>query len=409
MITINFQNIFGTKIKQEEFEQKSEKLPDFLEKIHNKNLGFYQIFDDSNFQTQVKEIEIFAKSLRQKFSHFVVLGMGGSALGFEVIQKIFEHKSDKTFKVLKNIDPATILELEETFPLEKTGFIVVSKSGTTVETISEFLYFKTKVPAENFVFVSEKDSFLHKTATEMNCQFFEMPNNIGGRFSVLTAVGMLPSAILGVNIHKILAGGKSMAKNFQSEKFTENVSFKLATAQFIATKKNLNTHVLWTYSEKIKSFGFWVEQLLAESTGKKGSGITPLIATGVTDQHSTLQNFVEGIDNKFFLFLRPKSYVKTEKIQAPEKFNFINGKKFSEIMDAEFRGTRDSLTEKNCPNLTIEIDEISEFTLGELFMLFECKTAFLGEFFKINAFDQPGVERSKVLTKEFLTKTKINL
>ncbi len=394
---LSLENTFKHNISRAEFDALAPRLPEYLEKIKQRDVGFYNSFVS---ESEIAEIEKFAKAYRQKFSHFVVLGIGGSALGFEVLQNIFGQEN---FRVLKNIDPYLISQLEKDFPLDETCFIVISKSGGTIETLSQFFYFSERVPKENFVFISEEGTFLHQKSQEFDVPFFSMPVNVGGRFSVLTEVGLVPAALSGINIKDLISGAKKGAKDFLQPDCKNNSAFQIASAMFLAHENKQRTHVFWTYSEMLKGLGAWIEQLLAESTGKNGQGITPLTAMGATDHHSTLQNFAEGMNDKFYIFIKPATYLQNAKISCPEQFSYLQGRNFAEIFEAEFEGTRQSLAEKGRSSLTLEIEEITPYYIGEIFMLWEAVTAFLGEFMGINAYDQPGVERSKVVAREILS------
>jgi len=399
---IDFTNIFKSEaVSREEFKNSGEKIPEFLTKIGNRRQGFYQIFDDADFLVEVAEIKKFAGFCAGKYDDIVVCGTGGSALGILAIQESliskFSRKKPK-LHVLENIDDEVISELTEYLDFSRTLFIIISKSGGTIETISQYEYFRGILTEKNLelknhlVFITGKLGLLREESAKNDILTFSVPENIGGRFSVLTAVGLLPAALIGVNIDELLAGGRDFAKKFQNENLAENLSFQLASAQFLSKKPQ---NVLMPYSAKMKKFGNWWAQLLAESTGKDGKGITPIPAQGVTDQHSQLQLFVDGPADKLVIFIEISPFDKTQ-----DKRDSV----FKKLMQAELHGTIQSLTEKNRPNLTIQIEEISANSLGELFVLFMGATAFLGEFMEINAFDQPGVERSKVLAKELLGK-----
>ena len=251
---------------------------------------------------------------------------------------------------------------------------------------------------------------------EPSIRTFSVPENVGGRFSVLTAVGLLPAALLGLDVEALLRGARAMRDRFLSPNFKENLPFQLAAAQYLLTQKGKSQHVFFPYAQHLLRFGEWYCQLVAESLGKtlneKGeivhTGITPLTALGITDQHSRLQLYQEGPNDKLFLFVEAETLAPSLEIPLPETaaehpaVSYLKGVTFDHFIHSALEGTRRSLTENHRPNLTIRVDEISPETLGELFMLFQGAVAFLGEFLGINAFDQPGVERSKILTRQLL-------
>lgn len=391
---------FDLKNLHKQLNSQEPLIKKFLKKIAEKKQGFYEI---QKLQKTVKEINGFAKKIEGKFSHIVVLGIGGSALGAICLQQSLKHlfenelKNSKTPKlyIIDNIDPILIKELEDIIDYPKTLFIVITKSGETIETLSQYFYFRKNCEKKkldikkHFVFVTDpKNGELKKIANKEKITSFSIPENTGGRFSVLTAVGLLPARLIGIKIEKLLAGAKKMQKKFLSNSIKENQPFVLAAIQFLLKKPMT---VLMPYSQKLIKFTDWHRQLLAESIGKKFNnrgkiifaGITPINALGATDQHSQLQLYNEGPNDKLIIFIEIEKHEKNS---------------FGKLLKIEKALTAQSLTKNNRPNITIHIDSLTEETLGELLMLFMCETAFLGEFFGINAFDQPGVKLSKKLT-----------
>lgn len=405
MLTLNYSNI--TKISQthglsqKEINSKKHLIPSYLKKIHSRDQGFYKVITEST-----TEIKKFATANKNRYQHFVVLGIGGSALGTICLQQSLTHLfKPQKLHVIDNIDPILIKELEDIIDLKKTLFIVISKSGTTLETLSQYNYFRRKTdlakldPKKHFVFITDpKSGTLRKIAGKEKIPCFDVPENIGGRFSVLTAVGLLPAALIGINIDKLLKGArKGKLDFFPTEKnlAKKNTCFTLATIQYLLYKKNKNINVLMPYAQKLIRLTDWYSQLLAESIGKKSNiGITPVRAVGATDQHSQIQLYNDGPNDKLSIFMDVKKPLTD--MQIPGSITF------HELLQTEKTATAQALTKNNRPNITIEIDSICEETLGELFMFFEGTTAFLGEFFNINAFNQPGVELGKKLTEKML-------
>ncbi|MFA6305400.1 MAG: glucose-6-phosphate isomerase [Candidatus Gracilibacteria bacterium] len=401
MITINFDN---TKIT----EKISEKnISDFLKKIESRKQGFYKIIDDKK---SISEIETLAKKLKNNFKYFVVLGIGGSALGTICLKNALKpHDHEKLF-VIDNIDPDFIKETENKIEIAKTLFIVVSKSGDTLETLSQFFYFRKKIedkklsPQKHFIFITdEKKGFLRDTAKKENFKTLDVPEAVGGRFSVLTSVSLFPAALIGINIQKLITGAKKMRDIFSSKDAKKNLPFSLAKTQYDFYKKGFKTNVLFPYSNSLTSFSDWTTQLICESLAKKFdnkkreifAGISVIKALGATDQHAQSQLFHEGPNNKLIIFFEIENFKNTLKIPNEILKNIT----FNKLINIEKASTEKSLKESKRPGITIKINELNEESLGELFMLFECATAFLGEMMSINAFDQPGVEYSKKLTK----------
>lgn len=402
----NLQKISATHgITANDLTPYQNRISDYIQKIESRNQGFYKIPDDTE---TIRKIEEFAANNSQKYSHIVILGIGGSALGTICIQQALSHlyKTPRLI-VLDNIDPVMMKEAEEAIEIDKTLFIVISKSGGTPETLAQYAYFREKAKKENFVFITDPvRGLLRKIATEEDIPAFEIPENVGGRFSVLTPVGLLPAALLGFDIQKMISGAKKMKELFFSENFEQNLPYQIALIQYLLSIKGKNMTVLMPYAQKLFKFSDWYRQLLAESIGKDGIGLTPIPALGATDQHSQSQLYNDGPNDKLIVFIKVKN--KGTDVQIPfnlphsEELDYLKNLSFGKLIDTEMHGTALALTEKDRPNLTMEIEEINEETIGELFMFFEAKVAFLGELFEINAYDQPGVELSKQLTKQLL-------
>jgi len=418
MITLNLDNLFRIDSKHsfsaQEFQAASKNMPNFLEQIHTKDQGFYSVIDD---QALVDSIHEFVAKNQGKFEHIVVLGIGGSSLGTICLQHSLGHlykQSKPSLHVLDNIDPEFITELEEVIDYPKTLFIAISKSGATAETISEFFYFRSQLESkglkyqDHFAFVTDpQKGLLREIAEQEEVTVFDLPQNVGGRFSVLTAVGLLPAALIGIDIDGLLTGARQMRDKFLDQDFDKNLPFQVATIQYLLSQKAKHINVLMPYVQKLNYFADWYKQLLAESIGKTEQvGLTPTKALGVTDQHSQAQLYNDGPNDKLLIFIETAEFSKQVDIPNlyPENpsLDYLNDLSFNKLIKIEKQGTADSLTQNNRPNFTIHIPKVNANTLGQLFMLFEGATAFLGEYFEIDAFNQPGVELSKKLTREYL-------
>lgn len=392
----------------------------YNESLKKKNLGF---LDLPTVQPELNKILEFVKNTTSKYENIVILGIGGSMLGPQTILDVFSQKvieSGLKIYCLDNIDPDLIFQTTKKINLSKTLFLVQTKSGTTPETLAQYFYFedlcnKQKLDIDqHFIFVTDpKAGYLRQFGKQSQVPTFSIPESVGGRFSVLSPVGLLIAGFIGLDLQKLLDGANSVLwENFYGQK-TEIL--KLSTIQFLLSQKNKNITVLMPYSSRLKTLSNWYVQLLSESIGKQkitkdsqktSVGITPLAALGATDQHSQLQLFKEGPSDKLIIFIQIVNH--QVELLIPEihdtNFDYLSQKSFNQLLEAEFLGTRQSLTESLKPNLTLVIDKVNEFSLGELFMTLQLSVAYLGELFEIDAFDQPGVERSKVLTKELLQK-----
>lgn len=382
-------------------------------------------------------------SLKGKFKNFLVVGIGGSALGNIAIHTALNHPfynilSDagrngcpRVF-VLDNIDPDRFSGLMEIFKPEETLFNFITKSGTTVETMSQFLIitrllydrlgngYKEHIVATTD---SEKGTLREITKRE-GFESFVIPAGVGGRYSVLTPVGLFSAAMSGIDITAMLDGAALMDKLCQSDNIWKNPAIMGAALYFLShTKKGKNILVMMPYSNALSGVADWFCQLWAESLGKKISlnkevvhtGLTPVRAIGVVDQHSQLQLYMEGPYDKVITFWTIKRFNKDVSIidetticrgerqvaltfanNIESDLAYLKGHSLNNVMKAEFEGTRLALTEQKRPNCTITLDELSALTLGQLFYLFELQTAYAGKFYNVNAFDQPGVEAGKI-------------
>jgi glucose-6-phosphate isomerase len=394
------------------FDNMSQiNLDHYWELIKSRGQGFTGLPKNTQVSTDIKN---FMERVKNRYNHIVILGIGGSMLGPKcILEALYSPQPGLQIHYLDNIDPYKISQIESNIDLTKTLFLVQTKSGGTPETIAQYLYFRDKVNTHNldaknhFVFVTDpKRGYLRQVANTESIPSFIIPENVGGRFSVLTPVGLLVAALVGLDIDSMLSGAQSVLDNQLSEAYT------LATIQHSLSESGKSINVIMPYSSRLKTFSEWCVQLISESLGKEfdlhgnvvNTGITPVPAVGATDQHSQLQLFAEGPNDKLIIFIKPQDY--GVNIQIPhtdqELLQYLNGHSFNQLLDAEFKGVKAALTERDRPNLTIEIDQVNEFSLGELFMFFELATAFVGEMLNINTFDQPGVERSKVLSRENL-------
>jgi glucose-6-phosphate isomerase len=407
---------------EKEIVKLKNRIPDYINKIYSRKQGFYSIIDDKN---TVLAIQKFTRNVKGKFEDIVLLGIGGSALGAITIQQSLKHLFENELPakkrkyprlhVIDNIDPELITGIEDLIDYRKTLFIVASKSGKTPETISQYFYFRKKCEdkklnhRKHFVFITEHGKgLLGELSEKENIQTFYIPENVGGRFSVLTAVGLLPAALIGININELIEGAKKMRETCFSKNFEKNVAYRIAASQYLLYKKGIRVSVLFPYSQRLIRFTDWYKQLLAESIGKEKIGITPVNALGATDQHSQNQLYNDGPNDKFYIFIKVKNL--GEQIKIPNLFiknentDYIKNLSFNKLLHTEQEGTIQALTHKKRPIIVLNIDQVDEHNLGALFMLFECATAYLGEFFGINAYNQPGVELSKIITKKLLLK-----
>ena len=386
-------------------------------------LGFVDLPSNA---VEAKKIMSWARKVRTSFDTVVVLGIGGSALGPIAIQQALKpaywnwgEKSDRKgflrLFVYDNVDPRWAADLACAIDPRKTLFNVISKSGTTAESLAAYFIFRkavednvgAKKAAEHFVITTDaQKGYLRELATRERMASFEVPDSVGGRFSVLTPVGLVPAALIGVDIVKLLEGAKAMRARCQGEALHTNPAAMFAAIQYLYYQKGAKLSVMMPYSQNLYSVGDWYRQLWAESLGKKldkngrvvNVGPTPIKALGVTDQHSQAQLYMEGPYDKVIAFLSVQDFGKKVVIPKVDKGHYLGGRTLNELLHAEEQGTRAALTKAQRPNLTVTVDEISETTVGELFFFFEMAVSYMGELLNINTFDQPGVELAKIYT-----------
>ena len=383
-------------------------------------VGFVELGGDRELLNQV---EGFAAKSRGKFDDVVILGIGGSALGPIALRtalrpsgwNMLDDKARGGFprlQVLDNVDPETIASLLNRVKLERTVFIVTSKSGGTAETMAQFLIVHDRIASakldvsKQMVFVTDpKQGALRPLAERLNVPALDIPPTVGGRFSVLTPVGTLPAALIGIDVKSLLAGAAEMAKRCQSTELASNPAGVYAMLQWLAdTQLKKTIAVFMPYSDPLRDFADWFVQLWAESLGKKrpdgtSVGSTPLAALGATDQHAQVQLFMEGPADKTVTFVAIKE--RGVDVQIPAGFadvkelGYLTGHSLAELIAIEQRATAGALAKRGRPNMTIHLDRIDAAHVGQLMMFLEIATAYAGQLYGIDAFNQPGVELGK--------------
>ncbi|MBA3656489.1 MAG: glucose-6-phosphate isomerase [Gemmatimonadaceae bacterium] len=383
------------------------------------SVGFLDIASDTRLLAQSLE---FAGKVRRQFDDVVILGIGGSALGPIALRTALraygwntlsreERKEQPRLHVLDNVDPVTIGALLDRIVLPRTLFVVTSKSGGTAETMAQFLIVHERLEiaglpvAHHVVFITDPvQGALRPLAEKLRVHALEIPANVGGRFSILTPVGLLPAALIGIDISRVAAGAADMASRCNDASFESNPALVYATLQWLAdTKHGKHVHVFMPYSDPLRDFAAWFVQLWAESLGKQRSGAgvgpTPLAALGATDQHSQVQLFMEGPADKTVTFVAVRERELDLKIPAAfgdvKELGYLGGHSLAELIDVEQRATAGALAQRGRPNMTISLDKIDGWHIGALIMFLEIATAYAGSLYGIDAFNQPGVELGK--------------
>ncbi len=406
------------------YSQKIKNLPDlnsdilkpYLQSITNaKNELEFELKNNQiaplNIAEQsadVSEIQDLAIKINQQFEKVVVLGVGGSSLGGKTLTSIAKNSAAKII-FMESIDSFSIANDLENINLQKTCFLVISKSGETIETTCQTLILLKKFREadiqnfqQHFIFITQDhQNSIAKIAQEIGSKIYLHPQNIGGRFSYLSIVGLLPAAICGLDIFAIRNGAKRILEDFIDQKITENAIIEISVQQLYLMGKGFSNNVIMPYIDRMKDFTDWYRQLWAESLGKNNFGGTPITSMGTVDQHSQLQLYLEGPRDKFFTFITSKNHPNNfSVIDLPNCPTLFGGKNLSEIVYAEQESTIEVLNQKHLPIRVLELVNLDEETLSGLMMQMFLETILIAKVKNINPFDQPAVEFRKKLAKE---------
>ena len=438
MITLDYTNVSNKIIGDEGLDiasKFSEFAPKIREIITNLNMNkdkpgsWLQWMNLGYNEETVWYVKEFAAMVDHRFDNVLVLGTGGSALGglalshallkpyWNLLSKEQRDDFPRIF-FLDNIDPDEITALLGILDLKKTLVNVITKSGSTAETMAQFMIIKEKLEAElgddyrkHVVATTDKETgILRQLANEEGYKTFVVPDDVGGRFSVFSAVGLVPLALVGIDIDEIIRGIKIMDLNLKNTDIFHNIAAQNALIHYLMDiQKNKYISVMMPYSSRLKYVADWYVQLWAESLGKEydrqGNKInnrpTPIKALGATDQHSQIQLYNEGKNDKIITFIRVDKFDNELKIPNVFEFtglNYLAGKSINQLMNAEADSTKVTLCDYNRPNVTIHLPEINEYYLAQLLYMLEMQTAVIGELYNIDAYNQPVAEEAKNYT-----------
>jgi glucose-6-phosphate isomerase len=391
-------------------KEKKDRLFKSIQKESEK-IGYYKLPEQD-----ISEINDYVQAFDANIEHIVVLGIGGSSLGAKAIDEFLKPIKVPRRKLhfFESTDPINIACSLSKIDMEKAHFLVISKSGGTVETISIFKYVYAPRPdKENFTFITDKGSNLDKFAQDLGSKIFYLPPNVGGRFSVLSVVGLLPLALAGVNIQDVLKGAKEVKDSFFGN---GHLSTALIEKAFFYAKNHTtyNINCLFAYSDTLKYFTEWYVQLWGESLGKEqrnsafNVGLTPIGLIGPKDQHSFLQLIVEGTRDKSVTFIKIQDfehemYIPPVTLKHLEALDNVNGVAFHELINLQCNSVMESLENKgDIPLDEIVINQVNEESIGGLMYYYELLTSLVGELIDVNTYDQPGVEEGKIILKKKL-------
>ena len=356
-----------------------------------------------------------------KFEHVVVMGSGGSSLSGKTLVALKDQgfgplKDRPKLWFMDNIDPATFAALIERLPLARTGFIPISKSGATPETIAAFLTLTAALEAKagkaalasNVLAITEAaDNPLRLLAAQMGCTILDHDPKVGGRFSALSLVGMLPAMIAGLDCAAVREGAASVLDPVLAANDTTGIAPAIGAALSVglAREKGINITVLMPYVDRLNTFAFWYRQIWAESLGKDGNGTTPAVALGTVDQHSQVQLYLGGPADKLFTLLIQDTAGQGPVLQpgSDKALDYLAGQTMGDLLLAEADATAATTVKAGRPTRVIRVAKVDERTIGALMMHFILETIFAAHLWKIDAFDQPAVEDAKVLARQYLS------
>lgn len=439
MIKLDFRNADAIVVGEENglnipkvFDEYKDKIAQIITSLNqrkDKPGQWLQWMNLGYSEETIWYVKEYASMVQGRFDNILVLGIGGSALGAMAVTEallkpywnlLSEEQRNGFPKIffLDNIDPDTINGLLDILDLKRTLVNVITKSGSTAETMSQFMIVKNRLEEElgsnyryNIVATTDKQTgILCQISQQEGYKMFIIPDDVGGRFSVFSAVGLLPFALVGIDIDSMMSGVKDMDLALKNTDINQNIAAQNALIHYLLdTSKGKNISVMMPYSSRLKYVSDWFIQLWAESLSKEVNnsgetvniGPTPLKALGATDQHSQIQLYNEGPNNKIINFIRVENF--DTQLDIPKIFEYtgigyLGGKTINDLMNAEADSTKVALTDYKRPNITISVEKVDAYNIGQLLYMLEIQTAITGELYGINPFNQPGVEQAKNYT-----------
>jgi glucose-6-phosphate isomerase len=414
MIRIDFSNLMQDAVgrnglTEDDFKGiNTKKITEIIETKKYPELEFLDLHKADT--SQIKELGKYAS----KFENLLLLGIGGSALGprsiLEALSPFHNFKNRPRVFIYDNVDPATLKNILSLVDLKKTVINVITKSGSTAETIASFMIIwkilqEQSLKLEEHVIVTtdpEKGN-LRKIVKDYCLMSLQIPHGVGGRYSVLSPVGLLLAEAIGIDSDDMLKGAKDIHDKCMNADLWQNPAYLFSSGLYLMQQlKNKSITVIMPYADRLKSFSEWFCQLWAESLGKNGKGLTPYPSVGTTDQHSQLQLWMEGPEDKVVVFVSIEDYGVDINIpdvfQDMEGLSYLSGHSLGELIRIEQEASEIALAKNGRPSITIKLPKIDAYHLGQLFHFFEISTSVAGFLYGINPFNQPGVEEGKNLT-----------
>lgn len=389
-----------------------ETLKKFQSTINRTDIGFFH-------HTKDKSVATLAKTTARKFNHkkmLVHVGIGGSSLGPEMLVSALGIAAGKSVMFLNNIDSDMIARQQKSWIKDETFFYVVSKSGGTAETLAALTIIidwltkngcKPDQWKEHIVLCTDpQKGDLRQLAREYHLDCLDVPIQIGGRYSVLSDVGLFTAAWCGINVDQLIVGAESIKQQLLETDPEKNILTTLTYWLYQRYLEKIELTVLMPYSSLLKDFTSWWVQLWAESLGKNNKGLTPIMAYGASDQHSQMQLFMEGPNNKAVIFIQSKKsrvHFSLDNQLKQKNFSQLNSFNLHQLMEAEYSGTLKAFLESKRAFIDLAVPEVSSENLGKLILLFESLTVATAGFLEVDPFNQPGVEAAKKNAHDWLS------
>jgi glucose-6-phosphate isomerase len=420
-VTFDYRNLMEVEggLRSDELDEVRPRLQQAVDELLGSPPGFMRLPKTSEYAEA--SVGVAEEILGSGATDFIHVGIGGSALGPMAIQKALndpyynalpaENRRGPRLHFAENTDPNTLAAILDFADATATWVNVVTKSGSTAETMANFLVIRGWLVEAlgNFGYqgrtiatTDPEEGYLKEIADREDLKLLPIPKDVGGRFSVLTPVGLLPAAVTGLDVQALLAGAAQCVDEVNEQGAEHPAVVGAAMHYLMDTARGRNVRVMMPYADALERLAAWFVQLWAESLGKDGKGSTPHGAVGTTDQHSQIQLYMQGPQDKVVEIVEVENHPRD--LEIPEAYEdlegvaYLGGHKMAELLNVECDATRKALTEAGKPNSTIRLGTVSEENLGYVFQALEIQTAIAGSLYGVNAFDQPGVEAGKQIT-----------
>ena len=420
-VTFDYQNLVEVEggLQSGELDEIQPRLREAADELLGDPPGFMRLPKTAEYAEASARV---AEEIRTSgATDFIHVGIGGSALGPMALHKALSHpyhnalsgeaRRGPRLHFAENTDPAALSAILDVADPDGTWVNVVTKSGSTAETMANFLVIRGVLvdslgdfgfQGRTIATTDPEEGFLKEIADREDLRLLPIPPDVGGRFSVLTPVGLLPAAVAGLDADALLAGAAQCADEVNEQGAEHPAVLGAAMHYLMDTARGRNVRVMMTYADALERLAAWFVQLWAESLGKDGKGSTPHGAVGTTDQHSQVQLYMEGTQDKVIEIVEveyhPRDLEIPEAYEDLEGVGYLGGHTMAELLNVECDATRRALTEAGHPNSTIKLGELNEENLGYILQALEVQTAVAGKLYGVNAFDQPGVEAGKEIT-----------